>query len=285
MRYFMQNAISHTADTGIANLMSLFSIALTTGMLTTFLLHHSFIAQQLEFEKEGPALLLTLKDTLSESKGHALLSKIEKDERILTAYYVSKQEVLARSESQFKELGTLIKEGFAGASPFPAAIEIYIDVEPKTQQVLEQLALDIKAHEEIEDVLLTARGTWNERLRNAERPLIPAIATAIVVCGLLIHYTLVKTSINRQEEIALVNLLGGSRHYLLTPLLLHGICLGTLGTAAGIACSYGLFLLFKEQVGTLEFLQRSQHILIVGSGTVIGIVAALFAQRKTARLL
>ncbi len=285
MRYYIENAISHIRHAGIANLMSLLSIALVTGTLITVLLHHGFIAQQLEFEKDAPTLIATLKDTLNETKGRAFLSQIEKDERILDANYISKQEVFERSEYQFKELGKLIQEGFTGIYPFPASIEIYIDVETKTQTMLEQLALDIKVHEEVEDVLLTAQGTWNERLRNAEHITIAAICMTIAACWLLIQHTLAKTTVNRHEEIVLVKLLGASSRYLLIPLLTHGIFLGILGTACGIAGFYGLFFLFEQQLGTLEFLPGYQYILIVGIGLCVGIVAAIFAQRKTTRLL
>jgi len=280
MRYHLENAFSHITNAGSSNLMSLLGLAFTTTLLTTLLLNHSFISQQLELDKDGPTLVAFLKDTVNESKGRMLGSQIEKNRQILAVTYASKAEVLERGKTQFPDLSHLIKDRFSGVNPFPASLEIYVVEASVTRKTLEQIALDIKAHNEIEDVSLTGQGLGNDLLRNSERTTFVGIGLAIVAIWGIIRYALGKTAAARNEEIALMKLLGAGPRYLRTPFFIHGIFLGGIGPLCGLACFYGLFQLFKSQLGTLRFLTIHQPIFVVVGGIGIGIVAALSAQRK-----
>ena len=283
MRYHLENAFSHIVHAGIANLMSLLSIALTTVLLTLLLLNHTFIARQLALARDEPTLVAFLKDTVNEPKGRAFVSQIEKDNRIIDVHYVSKAEELARGETEFKALGRLIKEAFPGVIPFQASLEIYIDEGIVSRRDLERIALEIKAYDEIEDVMLKGQGVLNDLLREAERIAFAAIAIAIAGCWLIIRYTVGRTMAARQDELALMELLGALPRYLLVPLLTHGIFLGALGTGCGLGIFYGLFLMFKYQLGVMRFLPIYQPIVIVIGGITVGIIAGFFAHRKLTR--
>lgn len=283
MRYHLENAFSHIRHTGIVNLMSLLSIALTTGLLTLLLLNHTFIARQLALAQDEPTLVAFLKDTVNEPKGRAFVSQMEKDNRIIAVHYVSKAEELARGETEFKALGKLIKEAFPGVIPFQASLEIYIDEGILSQHDLEQIALEIKAYDEIEDVMLRGQGVLNDLLREAERITFAGIGIAVAVCWLIIRYTVGKTMTARHDELALMELLGAFPRYHLVPLLTHGIFLGALGTGSGLGIFYGLFLMFKYQLGAMHFLPIYQPIVIVVGGITVGIIAGLFAHRKLTR--
>ncbi len=280
MRYHLENAFSHIMHAGIANLMSLLSIAFTIVLLTILLLNHTFIAQQLTLAKDAPTLVAFLKDTVNEPKGRAFVSHIEKDERISSVYYVSKSEELARGETKFKDVGRLIKEAFPGVIPFQASLEIYIDEEIVTRRALEQIALDIKAYDEIEDVMLKGQGVLNELLRDAARLTFAALAVAIAICWLIIRHTVGKTLAARKDELALMELLGAFPRYFLIPLLMHGIFLGAFGTGCGLGVFYGLFVMFRYQLGAVHVLPIYQPIAIVIGGITIGIIAGIFAHRK-----
>ena len=260
--------------------MSLLGLAFSTALLTTLLLNHSFISQQFELDKDGPTLVAFLKDTVNESRGRTLANQIEKNRQIFAVNYASKAAVLEREKTQFRDLSQLIADGFSGVNPFPASLEIYVVEESVTRKMLEQIALDIKAYNEIEDVSLTGQGLVNDLLRDSERTTFVGIGLAIVAIWGIIRYTLGKTASARSEEIALLKLLGASPRYLHIPFLIHGIFLGGIGPLCGLASFYGLFQLFKSQLGTLRFLTIHQPILIVVGGIGLGLIAAFFAQRK-----
>ncbi|MDD9972780.1 MAG: permease-like cell division protein FtsX [Candidatus Poribacteria bacterium] len=264
-------------------MMSFIGIGFVTVLLATLLLNHSFILQQSEFKSHAPTLVAFLKDTVNESKGRALVSQIEKSGQVLAVNYASKAESLARGETQFQDLGILIKEAFAGTrgvNPFPASLKIYVDEELITRKALEQISLNIKAHDEIEDVLLTGQGQLKDRIRDSERTTFIAIGAAVVAIWFIIGSVIKKTTIARAEEIALMKLLGMVGRYLLVPFMVHGLFLGGLGALCGLGCFYGMFYVFKPQLGAVSFLSIYQSILIVVAGMVIGFLVGLTAHRK-----
>lgn len=285
MRYHLKNAISHIARSGSASMLSFFGIGFITVLLATFLLSHSFILRQSEFKSHAPTLIAFLKDTIDESAGRTLVSQIEKNGQVLAVNYASKAESLARGETQFQDLGILIKEAFAetrGVNPFPASLKIYVDEDLITRKTLEQIVLDIKAHSEIEDVLLTGQGQLKDRLRDSERTTLIVIGIAVTIIWFIIGSVIDKTAIARAEEMALMKLLGMTRHYLLAPFVVHGLFLSSLGALCGLGCFYGMFYLFKSQLGAVNFLTIYQSILIVVGEMVIGFLAGFFAHRKFA---
>ncbi|MDE0017781.1 MAG: permease-like cell division protein FtsX [Candidatus Poribacteria bacterium] len=264
-------------------MMSFIGIGFVTVLLATLLLNHSFILQQSEFKSHAPTLVAFLKDTVNESTGRALVSQIEKSGQVLAVNYASKAESLARGEIQFQDLGVLIKEAFAetrGVNPFPASLKIYVDEELITRKALEQIALDIKAYDEIEDVLLTGQGQLKDRIRDSERTTFIAIGAAVVAVWFIIGSVIKKTTIARAEEIALMKLLGMVRRYLLVPFIVHGLFLGGLGALCGLGCFYGMFYVFKPQLGAVSFLTIYQFILIVMAGMGIGFLVGFAAHRK-----
>ncbi len=124
MRYRFQNAISHISRAGTSNIMSIVGIAFVATLLAALLLNHSSISENSEFKSHAPTLVAFLKDSVGESEGRTLLSQIEKSGQILAANYTSKAENLTRGETEFRDLGILIKEAFAetkGVNPFPAS--------------------------------------------------------------------------------------------------------------------------------------------------------------------
>ena len=285
MRYHLKNAISHIARAGSASVLSFFGIGFITVLLATLLLNHSFILRQSEFKSHAPTLIAFLKDTVDESAGRTLVSQIEKNGQVLAVNYASKAESLARGETQFQDLGILIKEAFAetrGVNPFPASLKIYVDEDLITRRTLEQIVLDIKTHREIEDVLLTGQGQLKDRLRDSERTTLIAIGIAVVIIWSIIGAVINKTAIARAKEITLMKLLGMTRHYLLAPFVVHGVFLGGLGALCGLGCFYGIFYIFKSQLGAVDFLTIYQSILIVVGEMIIGFLAGYVAQRKFA---
>lgn len=283
MRYRFQNAISHISRAGTSNIMSIVGIAFVATLLATLLLNHSSISERFEFKSHAPTLVAFLKDTVDESAGRTLLSQIEKSGHILTANYTSKAENLARGETEFRDLGILIKEAFAetkGVNPFPASLNIYVDEELTTRQALEQIALEMKTYDEIEDVSLTGQGQLNDRLRSSERTTLIGIGVAVVIVWLIIGSLIKKTAIARSEEIVLMKLLGMPQHYLLSPFVFHGIFLGGLGALCGLGCFYGMFHVFRSQLGTMDFLNIYQLVSVVMGGMITGLLVGLTTQRK-----
>lgn len=283
MRYRLKNAISHIACAGTSSLIGIIGVGFITALLTTLLLNHSLISQQSDFKSYSPTLVAFLKNTVDESNGRTLVSQLEKNGQILAVDYTSKADKLARGETEFRDLGVLIKEAFAetqGVNPFPASLNIYVDEELITRKALEHIALEIKTYDEIEDVMLTGQGQLKDRLRDSERTMLAGIAVAVVVVWFMIGAIIKKAAVARSEEIHLMKLLGMFRNYLLFPFILHGLFLGGLGALCGLGCFYGMIYVFQSQLGGIYFLAIYQIILVVFAAMLIGVCVGLATYRK-----
>ena len=285
MRYRLKNAISHIACAGTANLIGIIGVGFITALLTTLLLNHSLILKQSEFKRHSPTLVAFLKDTVEEAHGRTLVSQLEKNGQILAVDYTSKADKLARGEAEFQDLGVLIKEAFAetqGVNPFPASLNIYVDEELITRKALEHIALEIKTHHEIEDVMLTGQGQLKDRLRDSERTMLVGTAVAIVVAWFIIGSIIKRATVARSEEIYLMKLIGMFRNYLLLPFVVQGLFLGGLGALCGLGCFYTMMYVFQSQLGGVHFLTIYQIILVVVAEMLIGALVGLTTHRKYA---
>ena len=283
MRYRLKNAISHIARAGTSSLIGIISIGFITTLLTTLLLNHSFILRQSEFKRHTPTLVAFLKDTVDESMGRTLVSRLEKNGQILAVDYASKAEKLATGETEFQDLGVLIKEAFSetsGVNPFPASLNVYVDEELITRKTLEHIALEIKAHDEIEDILLTGQGQLRDRLRNSERTTLVAIGVTIVIIWFIIGSIIKKTALVRTDEFHLMKLLGMFRRYLLAPFIVHGLFLGGLGALCGLGCFYGVLHIFRSQLGGIHFLTIYQIVSVIVAEMLIGLIVGFATYRK-----
>lgn len=285
MGYRLKNATSHIARAGTSSLIGIIGIGFITALLATLLLNHSFILRQSEFKNRAPTLIAFLKDTVDEVKGRTLVSQLEKNGQILAVDYTSKAEKLSRGETEFQDLGVLIKEAFAetqGVNPFPASLNVYVDEELITRKALEHIVLDIKTYDEIEDVLLTGQGQLKDQLRDSERATLVGIGVTVVVVWFIIGSIIKKTAITRTDEIYLMKMLGMFRRHLLAPFIIHGLFLGGLGALCGLGCFYGIVYVFKSQLGGFGFLTIYYTILVIVGEMVIGLLVGFVAHRKLA---
>ena len=285
MRYRFKNAISHIARAGTSSLIGVVGIGFVTTLLASLLLHHSLILRQSEFKRHGPTLVAFLKDTVDESMGRTLVSQLEKNGQILAVDYDSKAEKLASGETEFQDLGILIKEAFSatrGVNPFPASLNVYVDEELITRKTLEHIALEIKAHDAIEDILLTGHGQLKDQLRDSERITLVAIGVTTVAVWFIIGAILKKTAIARADEFHLMKLLGMFRRYLLAPFIVHGLFLGGLGALCGIGCFYGMLQVFKSQLSGIHFLTIYQIMSVIVAEMLIGLIVGFATYRKFA---
>lgn len=285
MGYRLKNATSHIARAGTSSLIGIIGIGFITALLATLLLNHSFILQQSEFKNRAPTLIAFLKDTVDEVKGRTLVSQLEKNGQILAVDYTSKAEKLSRGETEFQDLGVLIKEAFAetqGVNPFPASLNVYVDEELITRKALEHIVLDIKTYDEIEDVLLTGQGQLKDQLRDSERATLVGIGVTLVVVWFIMGSIIKRTAIARTDEIHLMKMLGMFRHYLLAPFIVHGLFLGGLGALCGLGCFYGIVYVFKSQLGGIGFLTIYHTVLVIVGEMVIGVLVGFVAHRRFA---
>ena len=283
MRYLIQNALAHLGLTKTNNVLCLFALAFFILILNTFLFNDSSIYKELSLKETEAPLVAFANDTVVADDARVFANQIQKNEQILYIDYISKEENLNRAEKQFGPLGKLIKNGFSGSNPFPASLEIYVKSDNLSRRTLEEIAFDIEAYDTIDDVVFTGHGILTDFYRQTTRMTIVSIAFAVLISFLLIRAAVLKTGQTRDDEIHLINMVGGTRGYIRFPFLIQGIVMGFLGPLLGITCFYLLYCIFTFQIGVLEFLPYYQLIAIVVTGVIIGVFSGFSAFRKYAK--
>lgn len=280
MRYKIQNLFTHIGRTGLNNLFGLIALAFFTVLLSTFLFIHSSVYEELDLKGTVPSLIAWANDTVVEGDARVFADQIQKKNNILYIDYISKEENYHRAEKQFGALGGYIKKSASGSNDFPATLEIYVSPAESSRKKLEEIAFDIESYDEIDDVVLTGQGILTDIFRQTNRMTIASITITILITLLIIRAAVLKTALNRHEEIQLLDIIGATRVHLKIPFFVHGIYLGFCGPVLGLACFYLLYCLLTFQLGVLEFLPYYQLISVVVAGIIIGLFGGIFAQRK-----
>ena len=277
MQYYIQNAFTHIGRTGLQNLISTIALAFFTLILSCFLFNQNSIYKDLSLRETVPPLIAFANDTVAEEDAQVFADQIQKRENILYIDFISKEENLNRAEKQFGILGDLIKNRYTGSNPFPASLEIYVNAPNLSRKKLEAIAFDIESDAKIDDVILTGHGILTDIYHQTNRMTVASIAVTILLTLLLIRASVLKTGLTRHKEIQLLNHIGATRGYLRMPFIIHGMCLGFIGTIVGITCFYVLYCLFTFQLSVLAFLPFYHLIAVVVGGIIIGTFAGISA--------
>ncbi len=283
MRHLIQNALLHLGLTKSNNILCLLALTFFILIMNTFLFNYSSIYKELSLKETEAPLVAFANDTVVEDDARVFANQIQKNEKILYIDFISKEENLNRAEKQFGPLGKLIKNGFSGSNPFPASLEIYVNSDNLSRRTLEDIAFDIEAYDTIDDVVFTGHGILTDFYRQTSRMTIACIVFTVLISFILIRAAVLKTGQTRDDEIHLINIIGGTRGYIRFPFLIQGFVLGFFGPLLGIACFYLLYCIFTFQIGVLEFLPYYQLIAIVVTGVIIGVFSGFSAFRKYAK--
>jgi cell division transport system permease protein len=278
MRYLIEEAFANIRHGGFVSFLSIVIIALTATITSALILIGNYLHREVENLKDEPTVIAFLKDTLNESEGRELRTRMEKIDHVDSVVYVSKTEALERSEKAFGELGELITQGFEEINPLPASLEIYIKKTSLDRARLEQLAHSVKTFPGIEDVSYEQYSS--EFIHRTELVImglggLMGLASVIIVC-----FSIMLTAYFRREEIRVMKLVGATYWYIRIPLIAQGVFLGFMGSLSGVVGFYGLFRLFTPQIGEAAFIPPSQLVMVLLGGVLLGLVGGLLPLRR-----
>ena len=278
MWYLFEESFSNIRHGGFVSFLSIVIITLTVTIGSALILIGNYLRGEVEDLKEEAAIIVFLKDTVGESEGLEFRSQIEKLDWAASVEYISKKDALARGEEMFGELGKILTEGFADSNPLPASLEIYIQETLLEQEKLSQLAIQLRAFSQVEDVRWEQASS--EFIRKVEVVLmglggLMGGASVIIVC-----FSIMLTAYFRREEIRVMRLVGATYWYVRIPLIAQGIFLGFIGSLSGIISFFTLFRLFVPRIDEMQFIPLDQLGLILLGGVLLGLLGSIAPIRK-----
>ncbi len=177
----------------------------------------------------------------------------------------------------------------------PASLEIRIKSDDRGGPVIEQLAARLKNNPEIAAVEYPQE--WVEHLAL----IVLAVGWAKwIVGGVLFLATffivgsMAKLAVlARQEEVAIMQVMGASAGLVQAPFVVEGMILGVSGASVAVALLWVAFFFAQQHLpalgglflwtGTLQFLDPAGALLIVAIGWVLGAAGSLFSLRPFVR--
>jgi cell division transport system permease protein len=161
--------------------------------------------------------------------------------------------------------------------------------------VVEQLAQRLKGEAEVASVEYPQE--WVERLAL----IVLAVRWAKWIVGgvlflatfFIVGSTAKLAVLARQDEVAVMQIMGASEGLVQAPFVVEGMILGLSGAAISVGALWGVFLILQQQLsalsglfiwtGNLQFLDPAGALLIVAIGWLLGAAGSLFSLRSFVR--
>jgi len=196
--------------------------------------------------------------------------------------YFSKQDALFKMRESFGQ--QVIQD--LDENPLPASFSLIIDEDILTQAKTDSIIGIISSMAGVDEVVFPRE--FLDRIKEitgAVKNIGIAMTFLVILSAIFISANTIRTAItDRKEVVAIMQIVGATRSYILTPFVILGGMIGLIGAALAILILwYGAGLVSNALV-ELSFLNISEMIAFVLSGLLFGMVGALLATRRHLKL-
>lgn len=234
-------------------------------------------------------VMVYVDETLTDDEARSVGTDINMLENIEQAEYISREDALEKYAQQHSDTGVF--EG-VGVETFRHRFQVFLTDNRLLEQAKEDLmsvpgVVKVQAAEEVARVFVM--------VEDVLQMLSTAIIVALLfVCLMIISNTVKLAMAARQDEIAIMKMVGATNSFIRLPFVVQGFVLGMVG--AGIAfglewLTYNGLVTKLEQMGTGELLTIEPFTqllpvmigLFAGAGIFVGLVGSFTSIRKYMR--
>lgn len=198
--------------------------------------------------------------------------------------FTSTDQALEHFKDKFPELQDILKN--LEINPFPASIEAILNEKHLDSSQTHIFLKTMRLKKGIEDIRFNK--DWVERMKSLSRL---AQAVGFFLGGILLFASffivsnVIKLNVMaRKDEIEILRLVGSTNAFIRIPFLLEGVFLGVLGGVFSLLLLFVVIKLFPVYIGSslgvlaefvrFRFLSLSQSLMIVFSGSIIGLLGS-----------
>lgn len=282
--FFLQEGWSSLRRNAAASLAAVTALSAVFFVLLLFLLlsHNVLIlAGRLEARK---GLSVFLEPGISAARVDELREHFSGFPEVKSLHFVSRDQALEDVEA---DLGT---DGLAetlGNNPLPDAFLIYPASRAGDAASLERLAREIEAYDGVEDVLYGQR--WVEALDRglaiARRGNLLTGLLATIAIVLVLANTLRLLVLMREEQLAVMQIIGATGSFLRAPFLAAGVLLCVVGALLSQGILYIGFLASRGFMPGMRFLPSSWLLLFLAGVLAVGLLGSYWTVEISLRHL
>jgi cell division transport system permease protein len=271
----ISRAVRHETLSTLGTLLTIFLAMSLPGALWIISDNLSDMEREL---RSGVTMDVFLADGLTSDELNDLQARILDLDGVLESKYLSKQDALFKMRETFGL--DMIQD--IDENPFPASIILKIDEPHMKPGASDSLAAEISSLPGVDDVVFA--GEMLERLGHmidSVRALGFSIAFLVCFSAIFIVGNTVRIAItDRRKAVEIMQLVGATRSYILTPFVLLGGLLGLFGALLAAFCLWFATGFISRHLVEIAYLDVYDALAFVLAGLLLGMTGALVATRR-----
>jgi len=286
--FFFKRALQDILDNRFLNTVTVITIALSVLIVSSFALFFTNANELLDTWKKGIRALVYLDPSANEANRLDLKYNIQQLEGVSEARFISRKDALDQMRVQMGRQASLL-EGLE-SNPLPDAFEVRLKPESQTMADIERLSRAIEALPHIDKVEYGQQwiGKFTSII-NVFKFVGYAMGGLFLVATLFIVANTVRLVLySRQEEIAIMRLVGATDRFIKFPFYIQGLALGGVGGMIGMSGLYIAFYFISQKFHNslsaelldMHFLNLETIAAIVAGSMLVGWVGCFVSLKQ-----
>ncbi len=230
--------------------------------------------------EEKVGITAFLDDYLTEDEIATLKRDISSFMGVKEVIFVSKQEAFEKFREELGKDSDLLEA--LETNPLPASFDIELYESYKNPKDLKNLAAKVEAIPGIEEIKY-----GEEWVRILDR-VVKILVSIDLILGIIISLssifvvanTIKLTVFARREQIEIMELVGATHRFIISPFLVEGIIEGILAGAVACGLLFGVYNFFAARLGDFILITRELFITVLVFGTLLGYVGSHISVKK-----
>ena len=280
MAYTSREAFFAFRRSPLLTALSISTIAFALYTLSVFGLVWTNIDRVLEDVEERVEVIAYLVDGTASSETSTLMREVAAYPEVDSIAYLSKEDALARARAELSDYSALYED--LEANPLPASVEVALRSGYRDAVEVRDVATRIARFPFVEEIKYGE--DWVQKLDFLQNL---SLFLGLVVGGVfaVIAFVAIGATINivlisREDEIAIMKMVGATRSFIARPLVIEGFAKGVLGAVLALVLLTVTYSLLEQRVVSLTFYSPLQVVGGILLGGALGALASVFTLRR-----
>ena len=280
MAYTSREAFFAFRRSPLLTALSIATIAFALYTLSVFGLVWTNIDRVLEGVEERVEVIAYLVDGTDPTETSALMREVAAYPEVDSIAYLSKEDALERARAELADYAELYED--LEANPLPASVEIALRAGYRDASDVGDVATRVARFPFVEEIKYGE--DWVQKLDFLQDL---SLFLGLVVGGVFaaIAFVAIGATINivlisREDEIAIMKMVGATRAFIARPLVIEGFVKGVIGAVVALVLLTLTYSLLEQRVVSLTFYSPLQVAGGVLLGGTLGAVASIVTLRR-----
>jgi cell division transport system permease protein len=263
--------------------LSILTIAFALYTLSVFGLVWLNIERVLQNVEERVEVIVYLVDGVDPADTAILMKEVASYPEVDSVAYVSKDDALERARGDLAEYSELWAD--LEMNPLPASVDIALKTGYRRSESVNEVARRVARFPFVEEVKYGEE--WVQKLDFLQDL---SLFLGFVVGGIFVGIAFISigATINlvlmaREDEIAIMKMVGATRGFIMRPFVIEGFAKGVVGAVLAMLLLSATYSALEQRVIALEFYTPFQIVLGIVIGGALGAIASVIALRRHLR--